>query len=116
MTQQKRMPFATLVLGAALVAMPSAPALAASCPEPLDMVVARYEAAGNDTVMLNDDEIGAAMEQFDIPDISRGFYVEIDARMILGLEVDGCLLPPIEMTQPLKATRLSGATGFGIYA
>ena len=114
---QRCSPLARAAFGAAtLTILSSTPALAAQCNEPFEMVVAQYEATGNNPVMLNDDEIGAAMEQFELTDVSRGFYVEIEAHILLGLEVDGCLLPPILMVQPLRPMRLSGATVFGMYA
>ena len=117
MTQQRRLAFPIAAFCAvALTLLSSAPAVAETCGDPLDVVVARYEAAGSDPVMLGPDELHAAMTEFNLSDVSRGFYVEIEAHVLLGLEVEGCLLPPIEMTQPLTPTRLSGATAFGIYA
>lgn len=44
----------------------------------------------------------------------RGFVVELGGRVLLGLEVGGCLMGPFDITgQPVM---LSGATPYGVFA
>lgn len=112
--ERTRFPLAIAAIGTALAL--STPTYADSCTDPLDRVVANYAANGNAPVMLSDAEVGSAMEEYALGEVSRGFYVVIDAQMYLGLEVNGCLLPPIAVHHPLRATRLSGTTPFGVFA
>lgn len=108
----------TLAAGALALALTSCtfePAYAQSCQYTYDAERDRLLAQGLAVVELEPDTLAAA-EQAAGVDASRGFVVTIPGgRILLGLEVDGCLLPPIPLDAPPEP-RLSGAVGGRFYA
>lgn len=91
-------------------ALPMAHARAAEC-ERMDDVVAKFIAAGAQPFIIPADRLPKTVEDAEqiigqpLPQPSRGFLVVTPRETVLGLEVDGCLLPPIVMETPKADAR-----------
>ena len=95
------MRFPLLIAGAFLCA--SFAVSAAECDFPFDATVGELSAAGAPVAIIDPtelDQIVGAVETMlgtDYGDVTRGFFVEAGGKILLGLEVDGCLLEPINL-------------------
>ena len=105
----------TLLLAGAFACLSFA-AAAAQSEIPVDYTNGDFSAAGAPVVVIEDADLPAivakveAMEGVDLGEVTRGFLVNAGGRILLGLEVDGCLLPPIVvgMVGPAPTNQLSG--------
>lgn len=105
----------TLLAAGALACLSFAVA-AAECEFPFDKTVGEFSAAGATVKIIPADSLPPIAEQAgkivgkDLGAVTRGFLVVAGGKVLLGLEVDGCLIPPIAVgimnTKP--ATPLSG--------
>lgn len=74
---------------------------AAECEFPFDDTVAQLAAAGAPVVEVPADALPDLVERIEgdtgqeYGDVTRGFIAQAGGKILLGLEVDGCLLPPI---------------------
>lgn len=93
---------------------------AAECEFPFDVTVGQFAAAGAPLVIIDPadlPEIVANVETMtgqDLGDATRGFLAQAGGKILLGLEVDGCLIPPIAVgiAQPTGG-QLSGKDDAG---
>lgn len=74
---------------------------AQECEFPYDATVGEFLAAGAPLVEILPEDLPnivdqvEALEGKDLGDVTRGFFVNAGSNILLGLEVDNCLLPPI---------------------
>jgi len=105
--------FKPLIAGALLLASISA-VQAAECEFPFDAIVGEFSAAGSPVMVVPDDELAqivGAIETVlgtDYGDVTRAFFAQSGGKTLLGLEVDDCLLPPINLGPVPAPARLSG--------
>lgn len=89
---------------------------AAECEYPFDKTIGEFSAAGATVKIIPADQLPPIAEQAgkiagkELGAVTRGFLVVAGGKVLLGLEVDGCLIPPIAVgvmnTKPTPA--LSG--------
>lgn len=113
-----------LLVGAALLAL-SFPAFAQSCDYTFDDVANnQLRANGYPVVIVPDADLPALLAEVEsltgesYGDVTRAFLANVDGTVLLGLEVGGCLLPPIVVgvaAAPASDT-LSGRVGTETYA
>lgn len=108
-----------LLLSAALAACLVVPAFGQetpACQYPYDAVAAEFAAAGSPVSEIPAEDLPKVIEQLEsltgkaYPNVTRGFIAVVGGKVLLGLESDGCLLPPIIVAQ-VKPERLSGREG-----
>lgn len=109
-----------LLLAAALAACLVVPAFgeekAPVCKFTYDAVAAGYAAQSNPVVEIDPADLSAIVAKVEevegkaYPNVTRGFVVNEGGRILLGLEADGCMLPPI-LIGIAKPERLSGREG-----
>lgn len=74
---------------------------AAECEFPFDETVGQLSAAGAPVVEVPADALPDLVDRIEgdtgqeYGDVTRGFIAQAGGKILLGLEVDGCLLPPI---------------------
>lgn len=106
------MRFPLLIAGAFLCA--SFAVSAAECEFPFEGTVADFSAAGAPIVVIEPADLPGivkkveAMTGEDFGEVTRGFFAQAGGQILLGLEVDGCLLPPVNLGFAPAAERLSG--------
>lgn len=106
------MRFPLLIAGAFLCA--SFAVSAAECEFPFDETAAAFADAGSPVVVIDPAELPKIVETMetmlgeDYGDVTRGFFAQAGGQILLGLEVDGCLLPPVNLGFAPAAERLSG--------
>lgn len=96
-------------------------AFAAECQHPFDATVGEFSAAGANPVIIPDDKLAEFVDRVEdmngvhLGEVSRGFMVVAGGKLLLGLEVDGCLIPPIVLglVSAPKAPKLSGKNEAG---
>jgi hypothetical protein len=89
---------------------------AAECEYRFDDLIGQFAAAGAPIVEIGEADLPAIvakaeeMEGVDLGEVTRGFLVNAGGQILLGLEVDGCLLPPIlvGLVGPSPTNQLSG--------
>lgn len=87
---------------------------AAECEFPFDETVAAFAAEGAPIAVIDPVELPAIVEKVeamtgeDFGEVTRGFFAQAGGQILLGLEVDGCLLPPVNLGFAPAAERLSG--------
>jgi len=105
--------FKPLIAGALLLASISA-VQAAECEFPFDATIASFASEGATPYIIPADklpEVVAGLEAADgieLGDVTRGFLVSAGGSILLGLEVDDCLLPPFKVGTVAAPARLSG--------
>lgn len=112
------MRFFLLIAGAFLCAV--SVASAAECEFEFEAVVGQFQAAGAPVVVIDPAELPNVvanveiMTAQDMGEVSRGFFAQAGGKILLGLEVDGCLVPPIAVgiAQPTGG-QLSGKDDAG---
>lgn len=108
------MRFPLLIAGAFLCA--SVAVAAAECEFPYDTVIGEFAAAGAPVVEVPADALPDLVERIEgdtgqeYGDVQRGFIAQAGGKILLGLEVDNCLLPPIIVgtIAPTTSAPLSG--------
>ena len=108
------MRFPLLIAGAFLCA--SLAVSAAECEFPYEDVAGEFAAAGSPVVEVPADALPDLVERIEADtgqeygDVQRGFIAQAGGKILLGLEVDGCLLPPIVVgtIAPTTSAPLSG--------
>lgn len=106
------MKFLALIAGAFLCA--SFAASAAECEFPFDRTIGEFSAAGAPVVIIKTDELPGIVSKVEtmtgdeIGDVTRGFFTQAGGQILLGLEVDGCLIPPIVLGFAHPVDQLSG--------
>lgn len=87
---------------------------AAECEFPFDTTVAGLISDGNPVNVIDPTELPEIVETIetmlgaDFGAVTRGFFAEAGGKILLGLEVDGCLLPAINMGLAPTSAPLSG--------
>jgi hypothetical protein len=77
------------------------PAFSAECEFPYDDTIGQLAAAGAPVVEVPADALPDLVERIEgdtgqeYGDVQRGFIAQAGGKILLGLEVDDCLLPPI---------------------
>lgn len=90
----------TLLIAGSLLCL-CVPAIAAECEFPYDDTVAQLAGAGAPVVEVPADALPDLVDRIEgdtgqeYGDVQRGFIAQAGGKILLGLEVDGCLLPPI---------------------
>lgn len=77
----------------------AAPAFAQGCYD-YEATIEQIESSGGTVVEIPDDKLDDIIARFTAPgadDITRGFVSNLHGRLAAGLELDGCLLPPIPL-------------------
>lgn len=106
------MRFPLLIAGAFLCA--SFAVSAAECEFPFDKTIGEFSAAGAPIVVIEPADLPGIVEKVeamtgeDFGEVTRGFFAQAGGQILLGLEVDGCLLPPVNLGFAPAAERLSG--------
>lgn len=115
------MRFPLLIAGAFLCA-PLAVS-AAECDFPYDATIGQLSAAGAPVVEVPADALPDLVDRIEgdtgqeYGEVTRGFIAQAGGKILLGLEVDGCLLPPIVVgtlaptSAPLSGKDESGNVG-----
>lgn len=82
-----------------LVAVLYSPASAGEpvCDFTFDDTVAFYASRGVPVGIVNEDRLDDMAREHGVEKATRGFVIPGNSGLLLGLEVDGCLLPPITM-------------------
>lgn len=105
-----------------LMSLRSSYAEEAVCTDTYDGIVAEIRATGRPLHELTPDEIKDGLPQLEalmgkpMEGITRAFIVQMENEYWLGVEQDGCLLPPIVVGRVVPTNTLSGATPHGTYA
>jgi hypothetical protein len=92
---------------------------AAECEFPFDATVAGLVSEGNPVNVIDPIELPEIVEAIetmigaDFGAVTRGFFAEADGKILLGLEVDACLLPPINLGLAPASEQLSGKDATG---
>ena len=96
---------------------------AAECEFPYDKVIGEFSAAGAPVVEVPADALPDLVEQIEADtdqeygDVQRGFIAQVGGKLLLGLEVDDCLIPPIVVgtlaptSAPLSGKDATGRVG-----
>lgn len=98
-----------MIRALALVALLTLPATA--CDNTMDAVAAQYAVLGHPVTMLNGPDLPDMLAEVSAStgetyrDVTRAFIAEGSKGLLLGLEIGGCLLPPILLM--LKPTGFS---------
>ena len=112
-----------LLLVAAFAACFVVPAFSAECLNPFDETIGNFSANGGVVKIIDPSELPAIAKAagktmgHDIGEVTRGFVVAYGGVLRLGLEVDGCLLPPINLgpvspaVEQLSGKGLNGQIG-----
>lgn len=93
------MRFPLLIAGAFLCAVPAVSA--AECEFPYDTVIGEFADAGAPVVEVPADALPDLVARIEADmgeeygNVQRGFIAQVGGRLLLGLEVDGCLIEPI---------------------
>lgn len=93
--------FKTLIAGALLLAPMSA--VAQECEYRFDPIIGEFSAAGAPVQIIPDADLPKFVEVAEaitgkmLRDTTRGFLVIAGGTILLGLEVDGCLIDPIPL-------------------
>jgi hypothetical protein len=96
----------TAILAGVFACLLAVPAVAQECTEPFDDVVALYAENEIPHVVIEGkmlDKITARVEAgigSDVGEVTRGFVAQVPIGTLVGLEVDGCLLPPFIFSTP----------------
>lgn len=111
--------FRTTLLAGLLSLALSLPAQAQQC-WPFDLVMqGEFQARGLPVAVMSPEVLEKAKGLFQAEDATRGFVAQNEQGVfVVGLEVDGCLLPPIYLEDLSQFTlmRLSGRYSFGTFA
>jgi hypothetical protein len=98
-----------LVAGALAFALFFASPVAAQQCDKFDVVAAQMEGVDGLTIeILEPDAVKALVEKIDpalVGLVTRAFVLDGSARVIAGLEIDGCLLPPIVLFEKSQAVQ-----------
>jgi hypothetical protein len=104
----------TLLLAGAFLCLSFA-ASAAECEFPFDDVIGQFSKAGAPVVIIDPTDLPEivanveAMTGQDLGDATRGFFAQAGGKILLGLEVDDCLIEPINLGPvPAVSVPLSG--------
>lgn len=106
-----------LIAGALALAL-SVPAAAQECLYPFDETLATLQDNGMATVVVADEDLPAIVAKVEeltgveLDGVTRAFFVNTGVSVLIGLEVDGCLMPPIKLAS-LKSPPLSGRNKAG---
>lgn len=90
----------TLLLAGAFACL-AVPAFSAECEFPYEAVIGEFAAAGAPVVEVPADALLDLVDRIEgdtgqeYGDVQRGFIAQAGGKILLGLEVDDCLLPPI---------------------
>lgn len=77
------------------------PVASAECEFPYDTVIGEFAAAGAPVVEVPADALAGLVERIEgdtgqeYGNVERGFIAQSGGKILLGLEVDGCLIAPI---------------------
>ena len=88
----------------------------------MDDVVRVYTTAGIPVLFVDEADMPEFVANLSITmgetfeGVTRAFMVDVRGQMLVGIEVDGCLLPPIFLSVPITPARLSGRVGLGTHA
>lgn len=111
--------FKTAFAAAALCCL-SFGAHAQECEFPYDATVGEFLAAGAPLAEIAPDDLPNVVDQIEaidgknLGDVTRGFFVNAGGSILLGLEVDDCLLAPIVVGTVAPASApLSGKDAMG---
>lgn len=103
-----------LLAGALLLASASA-VNAAECEFPFGDVVGSFAAAGARVAIIPETELAEVVDKteelfgLELGEATRGFFAVAGGKVLLGLEVDGCLLEPVVVGSVTRTgERLSG--------
>jgi len=104
----------TLLLAGAFLCL-SFPASAAECEFTFDLTVEQLSDAGAPVVIIDPTELAQVVDAIETVlganygDVTRGFFAEAGGKILLGLEVDDCLIEPINLGPvPAVSAPLSG--------
>ena len=103
----------TLLIAGAFACLPFA-ANAAECEFPFDATITDFTETGAEPYVIPDDKLAAVVSRMetilggDLGEVTRGFFVSAGGSILLGLEVDDCLLPPFKIGPAPAADHLSG--------
>lgn len=107
------MKFHLLIAGA--FACLSFAASAAECDFEFDTIIGEFSAAGAPIKVIPDEELAGIVDQVEtiqgkeMGNVTRGFFVVAGGKVLLALEVDGCLIPPIAVAAAQSTnSQLSG--------
>lgn len=108
------MRFPLLIAGA--FACLAVPAFAAECEFPYDKTIGELSAAGAPVVEVPADALPDLVERIEgdtgqeYGNVQRGFIAQVGGKLLLGLEVDDCLIAPIVVgtLAPTSGAPLSG--------
>jgi len=96
------------------------PPVVAACDNLYDTIVAAFTEAGSPVQELSGDDLAEALTalSLDPAGVTRAFLaVASGGKVVLGLERNGCLEPPIVIAVAVPSRgSLSGATPFGTFA
>jgi hypothetical protein len=87
---------------------------AAECEFPFDTMIGEFSAAGAPIIVIEPADLPAIVEKVQaivghpLGEVTRGFFVQAGGKVLLGLEVDGCLIEPIFLGFVQPAGQLSG--------
>ena len=96
---------------------------AAECEFPYDAVIGEFSAAGAPVVEVPADALPELVERIEgdtgqeYGNVQRGFIAQAGGKLLLGLEVDDCLIPPIVVgtlaptSAPLSGKDAAGRVG-----
>lgn len=93
---------------------------AEECEFPFDKTVGELAAAGAPVAIVPEADLAALVEKVeeiggqDSGDVTRAFIAQAGGNVLLGLEVDGCLLPPIVLGLAPAVERRSGKGADGL--
>ena len=98
----------------------SGAAYAADCEFPFDAIVGKFGEAGAVVKIIPPESLSSIGDEAEkvfgreIGAVTRGFVAVVGGKMLLGLETDGCLLPPIDLgPAPGGVEQLSGKDAAG---
>ncbi len=108
----------TLLVGATLLAL-NFPALAQTCENTYDDVARQFAEIGSPVSEIPADKFAAFKENLraagqDVEGVTRAFVATSGGALLLGLEKDGCLLPPIVIGPAPAAPVAPGPTKSGV--
>ena len=104
----------TLLTAGALLLASVSVAAAAECEFPFEATIADFTKSGAEPYVIPYDKLPDVVSRMetilggDLGDVTRGFFVSAGGSILLGLEVDDCLLPPFKIGPAPAADRLSG--------
>lgn len=106
--------FKTLLIAGAFACLSFGACAAEECEFAFEPTIAEFAAAGAPVVEVPASDLPKLVAEVEAVtgeeygDVTRGFLVRVADVVLLGLEVDGCLLPPIVVDRLASDEQLSG--------